>query len=99
MNKLTTVIRNLLDVSRIQSGRIQIQKAEFSLTGVIDDLKEQNGLLSAGHTIVVEGDTKVMLCADRLKVEQVLSNFVSNAVKYSPVQIKLLSLYNTTLIN
>ena len=83
-NKLVSIIKNLLDVSRIQSGRIQIDKCEFMLSEVLNDVKEQNDLLSAGHTIVIKGDTQVKLCADQLKIEQVLSNLISNAVKYSP---------------
>ncbi|TKK72040.1 hypothetical protein FC093_03245 [Ilyomonas limi] len=89
-NKLVTITRNLLDVSRIESGRIQIDKSEFLLSEVVEDLKEQNGLLSAGHTLMIEGDTNVKLCADRLKIEQVLSNLISNAVKYSPLSDKIM---------
>src|SRR5690242_3517795 len=51
VNKLIVIIRNLLDVSRIQSGRIQVNKTAFVLTDIIDDLKEQSKLLAAGHTI------------------------------------------------
>jgi signal transduction histidine kinase len=83
-NKLVSIIKNLLDVNRIQSGRIQIDKHEFMLSEVLNDVKEQNDLLAVAHTIVIKGDTEVKLCADRLKIEQVLSNLISNAVKYSP---------------
>lgn len=89
VNKLTTIVRNLLDVSRMEAGRIELNMAKFVLAEIIDELKEQHKLLTAGHTIMVEGDTSVKLCADRLKIEQVLSNFISNAIKYSPASDKI----------
>ena len=82
--KLGRLVRELLDVSRIQSGRLEFDFALVDLGDVVKAAVEQAQMTSPSHTYDVrtEGDLTVM--GDRDHLEQVISNLVDNAVKYSP---------------
>lgn len=83
VDKITVLIENLLDVTKIQAGKIVLQKSTFSLDEVIQDCIYEVHNMSQ-HNIVVNGDTQLMLYADKNRIEQVLINFLTNAIKYSP---------------
>jgi len=84
VDKLVELIGDLLDVTKIQSGKLALRKTNF----ILDDLvKEACAELKTGsqkHNLTIEGDTGVEVNADRNRIEQVLINLVSNAIKYSP---------------
>ena len=82
--RLSTLVNDLLDLSKIQSGSIQPEKSEFCLTDSIKNiftryakLKEQDG-----YNILFESDEDVYIFADELKISQVIYNLVNNAVNY-----------------
>jgi len=81
LGKLTGLIEDLLDVTKIQAGKMSFNFAHFNIREVIteslDGLKGSMGNLSV-HTDADE----IMIYADRNRIEQVLSNFLSNALKY-----------------
>lgn len=83
--RLTTIVEDLLNVSRIESGRLKVELSEFSLREVLRSVVAAVTLTSDRHRfethIPVEVDRVV---ADRDKCTQVLTNLVTNAVKYSP---------------
>ncbi len=83
VDKLTFLVETLLDVSRIQAGKVQLQFSTFSMKEVVDDCIYE--IQSTGrHQVMVEGETEFMVCADKNRIEQVLINFLTNAIKYSP---------------
>lgn len=84
INKLTGLITDLLDVTRIQSGKMQFTEELFDLSeltaGIVDELQ----LTTAKHAIKKELPATLMLYADRERIGQVVTNLVTNAIKYSP---------------
>lgn len=84
VNKLSTLINDLLDVSKIQFGKIEYSFTEFKISEIIEDSVEQASIQSSKHKIKVEGDANVAMFGDKLRLEQVMTNLLSNAVKYSP---------------
>jgi signal transduction histidine kinase len=82
--KLARLIDELLDVSRIQSGRVEFRYAEMDLLQLAHEVVERMQTTTTAHTIRVEGAAPVPLVADRDHIEQVLNNLITNAVKYSP---------------
>ncbi len=84
---LLTLINDLLDYSRLESGEVKIEREEFDIQEVIEEVQSSmSHLLGAKkQTFVFEGDLgnqRVRL--DRRRIVQVLMNLVSNAHKYSP---------------
>lgn len=83
--KLEKLIRDLLDVSKIQSGHLQLSVTEFNIDDLIDETVAAMQMVSSSHEITRKGEREnVLICADKQKIEQVLINIFSNAVKYSP---------------
>jgi signal transduction histidine kinase/CHASE1-domain containing sensor protein len=90
INKLTLLIQDLLNVSRFQSGTIQYRDEEFNLTTLVHEIVENIQLTAPDHTIKIEGSIKKKIFADRDRIGQVITNLLTNAVKYSPEQEKII---------
>ena len=82
--KLARLIDELLDVSRLQQGRVEMRLAELELAEVVREVAERMRLLSKGHEIETKIDGAASVVADRDRIEQVFENLVGNAIKYSP---------------
>ena len=82
--KLARLIDELLDVSRIQTGRIEFRYADVDLGELADEVATRMQLTTATHQITVKRENGVVVTADRDHIEQVLNNLVTNAIKYSP---------------
>ncbi|GAA4212865.1 hypothetical protein GCM10022289_44270 [Pedobacter jeongneungensis] len=83
IGKLTALVEDLLDVTKIQAGKMTFNFSDFNIAGVIEDAIDGLQESLNGHDIVMEIND-VQVFADRNRIEQVLSNFISNAIKYSP---------------
>ena len=82
--KLARLIDELLDVSRLQQGRVEMRLAEMELADVVREVAERMRLLSKGHEIETKIEGVAPVVADRDRIEQVFENLVGNAIKYSP---------------
>jgi|GEM_PF-432458 len=83
---LAHLVDDLLDVSRISSGKIQLRQAPMNLKESIDRAVETSRLLieQSGHSLVVTHTPEpVYLRADAARIEQVISNLLNNAAKYT----------------
>lgn len=85
INKLQKLIYDLLDVSKIQAGQLQLDIKEFNISELIMECIQDIQLSTAKHTITKAGEvSNAIVAADRNRIEQVIVNLLSNAVKYSP---------------
>jgi signal transduction histidine kinase len=82
--KLARLIDELLDVSRIQTGRIEFRYADVDLSELANEVATRMQLTTSTHAISVRRDSENIVTADRDHLEQVLNNLVTNAIKYSP---------------
>ncbi len=84
-DRLTDMIENLLDASRLEAGVLKINLSDVSLVNIIQRIAERFRTQSDRHTIIVDlpSDFPVIM-ADEDRISQVLSNLFSNAIKYSP---------------
>jgi signal transduction histidine kinase len=82
--KLARLIDELLDVSRIQSGRVDFSSDEMDVRQLAVEVAERMQTTTASHTIAVEPGAPVRIAGDRDHLEQVLNNLIANAVKYTP---------------
>ncbi|WP_051349466.1 sensor histidine kinase [Chryseobacterium gregarium] len=80
---MTDMINGFLDVSRLESGKLHLEKSDFDFSELIQEVKVDYSLQYSRHHIHFMNIEHVMLHADRLKIAQVLNNLVGNAVKYS----------------
>jgi signal transduction histidine kinase len=72
-----------LNVSRLESGQIPINKAHFNVQELFAEAEAEVSPMNTTHRIGFTCSTPTMVFADREKIGQVLSNLVSNAVKYA----------------
>lgn len=84
VNKLTRLIRELMDVSKIQAGKLDYAAEEFDVDEFIQKTITTLQQVISSHTIRITGTAGQTLVGDVDHLEQVLSNLISNAVKYSP---------------
>lgn len=84
VKKMITMINGFLNVSRLDSGKIHIEKRDFDITSLFKEADEEAQSTIFSHQVIFAEAESAILNADRDKVGQVIHNFVSNAVKYSP---------------
>jgi len=86
INRLITLVEELLDVSRLASGRLRVEPTEFDLSDLVREVASRlkPSLDAAGCALSVEARARAVGSWDRLRVEQVVANLVSNALKYGP---------------
>ena len=82
--KLARLIDELLDVSRLQQGRVEMRLAEIDLGEIVREVGERMKLLSKNHEIETKVEGTAPIVGDRDRIEQVFENLVGNAMKYSP---------------
>jgi signal transduction histidine kinase len=81
---LQELVSDLLDVSKIQTGKLTFNKEDFSLNELIEEIIQDMQDASANHRISFRTKQKVSVHADRFRLYQVLTNLLTNAIKYSP---------------
>ncbi len=81
--KMNSLINGFLNVSRLESGKILLDKTRFNLYELIGSIIDETAIINNSHTITFTGQQDIILYADRDKIGSVLSNLLSNAVKYS----------------
>jgi PAS domain S-box-containing protein len=85
VNKLNRLIGDLLDVSKIQTGKLQYNMIPCRLLPLVREGVETIRQIYPGHSIdIISPGEDPVIIADGAKVEQVLINFLNNAIKYSP---------------
>lgn len=85
--RLITMVNDLLDIDKLQSGRMDLQLEETDLAGLVRTTVEQNGPYAerGGIELLAQvPDQPVMAAVDRNRIIQVITNLISNAVKFSP---------------
>jgi two-component system sensor histidine kinase VicK len=84
VKKMSSMINGFLNLSQVESGKIQLLVQDFDICEVIREAIEETSLLNSTHIITFRPCDPVIINADRDKIEQVIINLLSNAIKYSP---------------
>jgi K+-sensing histidine kinase KdpD len=84
IDRLTTLITDLLDVKKMQKGRLEFSPSYFDFNELVSEVVEQMQRMSEQHDLVTHMGRSKTVLADRERIGQVLTNFLTNAIKYSP---------------
>ncbi len=84
---LLSIINDILDISRIEAGKLTLEEKDFQLSQVIDEVLTLHSDQAFAKGLVlhreISGMLPAMLCGDALRLRQTLINFIDNAIKFS----------------
>lgn len=83
--RLTDLVNDMLDVSKLQAGAVKLEKGPFNLTADIERVMERYAKLKEkeGYQILFHYEEEVLVEADAFKLSQVLYNLINNAINYT----------------
>ncbi|MBI2337731.1 MEDS domain-containing protein [Candidatus Daviesbacteria bacterium] len=84
VNRIIGLIADLLDITKIQTGKMQFNYKYFDFNEMIDEVSEDVQRISPQHEIIKELARTKTIYGDRERLGQVITNFLTNAIKYSP---------------
>lgn len=85
VERLYSLVEEMLDVSRVEAGKLQLRPEHFDLRQLLLDVIDNFRYTSKTHDIIFnDPGSSHIVKADRYRIEQVLINLLSNAIKYSP---------------
>ncbi len=82
--KLTTLIARLLDVSRLEAGQLALERKNVDVAELVRNSVAAAQNTTLKHTITLKSPTTLTASVDVLRLEQVLTNLLNNAIKFSP---------------
>ena len=83
VGKMTTIINGFLNVSRLEAGKIHINHQRFDMKELVREVEEEVVPVNTSHHIIFHPVLTTWVNGDRDKIGQVITNFISNALKYS----------------
>jgi PAS domain S-box-containing protein len=89
VDRLTKLIDELLDVSKIQAGRVDYEEEPVDFAALLRETVELLQVSSPTHTLLIEGAHHAWVLGDKDHLRQMLTNLITNAVKYSPQATKV----------
>jgi signal transduction histidine kinase len=84
LEKLNNLIADLLDISKIESGKLKFNKQNFFIGDLLKNIVEVMAQSFPDYKITVNGKVEHCVFGDEMRIEQVIINFLTNAIKYSP---------------
>ncbi|MBS1149883.1 MAG: sensor hybrid histidine kinase [Myxococcaceae bacterium] len=90
VSHLTRLVDDLLDVTRISSGKVRLQRTRLDLADALRSIVDDHRTLLEGHDVTVTvPDDPVWIDADPARLAQVVGNLLNNAAKFTPVDGKV----------
>jgi len=84
LNKLTSLIADLLDATKIEGGKLQFHEGYFDFKELVVEIVEEMQQTTTKHELTKKLAPPKTVYGDRDRIGQVITNFISNAIKYSP---------------
>ncbi len=81
--RLTRLITEMLDLTRIEAGKLELQNDVFSINDVVDETTQDIRYTHPKHLITIDHDFYGTVTGDKDRIEQVIINLLNNAIKYS----------------
>ena len=84
VEKLNLLVADLLDISKIESGKLKFNKKYFSFDKILDHIVEIMEQANPQVKFIKKGQINTEIFGDEMRIEQVIINFITNAIKYAP---------------
>ena len=84
VEKLNLLVADLLDISKIESGKLKFNKKYFSFDKILDHIIEVMQQANPEVKFLKKGKITTEIFGDEMRIEQVIINFITNAIKYAP---------------
>jgi signal transduction histidine kinase len=84
IDKVARLVSDLLDMNRLEAGLLRLNRGEVDLGVVVRDVVARMQVLTPNSPISVNAPDHLVIVGDRDRLEQVLTNLVTNAIRYSP---------------
>lgn len=84
INKMSKMVAGFLDISRLESGTLELNRESFQLEQLLKEVIEELSFMNNTHKISFESTCNLKVYADRNKISAVMYNLVGNAIKYAP---------------
>jgi len=84
IDRLNRLVGDLLEASRLDSGEMELHPTEFDLGALLEEMRNRMQPLGNRHPIRVSKPDSLAIVADKDRIEQVIANLLSNAIRYSP---------------
>lgn len=82
--RLQELVSDLLDVSRLQTGKLSFTKENFHINELVKETIEQLQATAKHHSLKLTAPPAIRVYADKFRIYQVVTNLITNAIKYSP---------------
>ncbi len=89
VNRLTGLIDDLLDINRMEGNRLRLRESDFAFDELVEEVMADIQLTTEQHMLVKEGQTHATIRGDRERIGQVLTNLLTNAIKYAPASERI----------
>jgi len=90
LEKLNILIDDLLDTSKIASGKLEFINKVYDIDPIVENAVDIIRQTYPSHNIIKTGLTDVRVYGDQIRIEQVILNYLTNAIKYSPDSTEIL---------
>ncbi|GCE31556.1 hypothetical protein KDA_70400 [Dictyobacter alpinus] len=90
INKLTDLISDFQDVTRIEGGKLQFREDYFAFDELVAELIEEIQPVTEKHLLLRDGETNKTVWGDRGRIGQVITNLLMNAIKYAPASDRII---------
>jgi signal transduction histidine kinase/CheY-like chemotaxis protein len=91
--RLLTLINDLLDLSKIEAGKLNVEYADFELRQTVDEVVHEQAVKAREKDIdlelAIDGNVPDALIGDSLRLRQILLNLIGNAIKFTPAKGKV----------
>src|SRR5205814_2095303 len=90
ISRLNSLINELLEASMIDAGRLVIRKKRFNLDSLLEQTINDLQFTTNKHKIIKVGKIRKKILGDEIRIQEVLINLLTNAIKYSPNANKII---------